>query len=258
MIDFCKKIFQLTHVKDIMMMLGLSEGFLLQLVGVVKTSMIVVPAVAIGYGTVTRTYKDIHDQDVCILLDREAFNRKTEKLFGEKNFWEKAFDIVKTGAKNLVLEIISEIPLILKCILGYAIATGFEQACRDPEFLTDAQKNSFDKADKIINDLGDSKLTHEQAMQIVNKNFQEDGKSASALNMLNRSNIMDNTVTYDPKTKTWDNLSAKHYNITNHGAMNADGTQTKFDNASGTYKTEKLSETVYFQKLHEEYGGPPL
>ena len=208
-VNFCKKFFQLTHIKNIMNKLGLSDEFLGKFIGIVKTSMIVIPVAKIGYNVVTKTYKDIHDQDVCVLIDRESFKKNTEKLFNQKNLWEKALTIVKTGAKNLIFEILSEIPLILKCCFGYAIASGFEQAVADPQFLTDAQKASDEKADKVIKKLGEGgiAMTHEQAMQTINKGFQYDGKSAPTIDMMNRSAIMMNNSTYDPKTKTWVNTS---------------------------------------------------
>ena len=257
-VDFCKKVFQLTHIKTIMNSLGLSDEFLGKLVSAVKGSLIVIPIAKIGYDTVKNTYKDIHDQDVCVLIDRAKFNKECGKLFSQKNFWEKAWTIVKTGAKNLVFALLSEIPLILKCVLGYAVASGFDQAIKDPQFLTEAQKESLDKADKVIGKLGDSTLTHEQAMQTINQGFQYDGKSAPTMDMLLRSEIMKNNSTYDPKTKTWVNTYGKHYNTTNHGAMELDGTRTRFDTEAGKYVTEKCSPTEYLYNLQQEYGIPTL
>lgn len=60
------------------------------------------------------------------------------------------------------------IPLILKCVLGYAVASAFDQVTKDPRCLLDAQKNSLKKADDVIKDLGKGKLTQEQSMQIIN------------------------------------------------------------------------------------------
>ena len=257
-VDFCKKFFQISHVKNALNALGVTDDFMRKMINAVKASLIVIPVAKIGYNTVMETYKDIHDQDVCVLIDRNSFNEKSKKLFGEKNFWEKAWEIVKTGTKNLIFETLSSIPLILKCIFGYCITVGFEEAIKDPMFLTNAQKESLDKTDKVINQLGDPNLTHEQAMQIINKGFRPNGKSAPTLDMLLRGEIMRATTTYNKETGKWENVYATHYNKINHGAMELDGTRTTFDDDKGKYETEKCSPTEVLYNLQHEYGGYPM
>lgn len=46
-VDFCKKVFQLTYVKDLMNKLGLTDSILQQFIGIVKGSLIVIPVASI-------------------------------------------------------------------------------------------------------------------------------------------------------------------------------------------------------------------
>lgn len=58
-------------------------------------------------------------------------------------------------------------------------ACGFEEAVKDPQFLTDAQKESLKNADEVVNKLGNPYITHEDAMQTINQQYQYDRKVSS-------------------------------------------------------------------------------
>lgn len=274
-LDFCKKAFQLSHIKDIMNKLGLTDEVLLKFVEIAKASMIVIPAVKIGYGVVERTYKDIQGNDVAILIDREAYNKKTEELFSEQDFLEKCWTIFKTGAKSLVLEMFASIPLILKCLTGYALASGFEEAIKDPQFLTDAQKKTLSKMDDTNNELGGKTFerdkngkiipnsnfyTQEQTMARINRKMSQANGGPGVLNMFARSELMRNWVARQ-EDGSLRNVYGTHYNKTNHGMPDlATGTRTRFEsNADGTdgrYVIEKLSETEFLHGMNQVYGVP--
>lgn len=254
-IDFCKKFFQLSYIVPLLNKLGISDSLLKQLVLAVKSSLIVVPVVNIGYNVATKTYKDIHDNDVVILLDRAAFKENTEKIFDKKTFWEKALQIIKSGSKNLITELIASIPLIFKCVFGYAIASGFEQAIDDKTFLTDAQKKTIENADKLQNELGDATLTHEQALQKIGNAFSYEKGGAPTFDLLMRHIFMNNTVTYNKETGKWENVAGKHWNTTNHGQADIiNGTRTRFDYNSGKYETEKLSDTEFIYEVKSQFN----
>ena len=274
-LDFCKKAFQLTHIKDLMNKLGLTDEVLLQFTQIAKASMLVIPAVKIGYGVVERTYKDIQGNDVAILIDREAYNKKTEELFGEQDFLEKCWTIFKSGAKNLIIELFASIPLILKCVTGYALASGFEEAVKDPQFLTDAQKKTLNAMDETNNELGGKKFerdengkiipnsnfyTQEQTMARINKNMSQANGGPGTLNMFARSELMKGWVARQ-EDGSLANVYGTHYNKTNHGAADLmNGTRTRFqsnaDGTDGKYVTEKLSETEFLHELNQQYGVP--
>lgn len=258
-IDFCKTFFKLTYVKDLMNKLGITDEILIQFINIVKGSLIVIPVAKIGYNVVTKTYKDIHDQDVIILIDRETFNDKSKKLFGNKSIWEKAWTIVKSGSKNLVIELIINLPLILKCVFGFAIASGFEAAINNPHLSTNAQDESEKIKNDVIQKLGENVLTQEQAMQIINNGFQYNGKSAPTLDMINKSFVMRNTEAFNKETGKLENVYATHYNKTNHGAADLfKGSRTTFDDKKAEYVTEKLSPTEYLYEMQKQWGVPTL
>lgn len=274
-INFCKGFFQLTHIKDLMNQLGLSDQILLRFTAIAKSCLIVIPAVKIGYGVVERTYKDIHNNDVAILIDREAFNKKMEKLFNEQTFLEKCWTIFKSGTKSLIAELFASIPLILKCVTGYVIASGFEEAINDPEFLTDAQKKTLAAADKTNNELGAKSFeydenekvkpnsnfyTQEQTMARINKNFSAANGGPGAFNMFTRSEIMKGWLARQSDNgEKLANVYGTHYNKTNHGQADlVSGTRTRFvsnaDGTDGKYVEEKLSETEFLYELQRQTG----
>ena len=223
----------------------------------------------IGYNVITKTYKDIHNNDVVILLNRKSFNDKSEKIFNEKTFWERTVSIVKTGAKNLITELIVSIPLILKCILGYAVASGFEQAIENPECITDGQNNVLKAMDKTNKELNSKEIeldengkvkknsnfyTIEESMEIINRNMNPSAnKGAGAFNEFARSEIMKNAKARDQKTGELVNVYGAHYNKTNHGAADiSNGTRTIFNGKK--YETEKLSDTEYLYEIQKQCG----
>lgn len=267
-VDFTKSIFQLTHIKNIMNKLGITDSMLRQFVEIAKASLIVIPVAKIGYGVVERTYKDIKDNDVAILIDREAFNKKSKELFSEQDFLEKTWTIFKSGTKAIFAELIASIPLILKCVTGYAIATGIEETIKDPVYLSSSQKKTLQFMGDVNNELGKGHIkTDTQIMAHINQIYQCGGPGA--FNMFARSNLM----------KAWD-VYGSHYNKTNHGAVdifngtrttfkgnaasrdlkevsNADGKGTHFEfnkNSDGEYVTEKLSPTEFWYEIQKQTG----
>lgn len=274
-LDFCKKAFQLPHIKELMKQLGLTDDLLIKFTNIAKASMIVIPVAKIGYGVIERTYKDIKGRDVAILIDREAYNKKTKQLFGQQDFLEKCWTVFKSGAKNLIIEMFASIPLILKCVTGYAIAAGFEAAINDPKFLTEAQKKTLDAMEETNNELGgktferdsDGKIipnsnfyTQEQAMARINRNMSQANGGPGLLNKFGRSELMKNWQARQPDGKLA-NVYGTHYNITNHGQADLlTGTRTRFkpnaDQTDGKYVTEKLSETEFLYELNHQYGIP--
>jgi hypothetical protein len=246
---------------------------LFKITKIAKASMIVIPVAKIGYGVVERTYKDIHDNDVIILIDRASFNEKTKKLFNEQSFLEKCWTIFKSGTKSLFSELVASIPLILKCVTGYAIASGFEEAINDPTFLTDAQQKTLAAMDKTNKELGakgfeyDDKgkvipgsnyCTQEQSMAIMNNTTGQTNGGPGQYNMFARSELMKGWMARQEDGKLA-NVYGVHYNKTNHGAADlTDGTRTIYksnaDGNDGKYVQEKLSESEFYHELQQQTG----
>ena len=225
-------------------------------------ALIVIPVAKIGINVVTKTYKDIHDQDVCILLDKEAFNQSSKKIFSKQSFLQKVWTIIKTGTKNLIVESIAAIPLILKCVAGYAVCTGFQQAIENPKALaTSAQEIAQKYADKALKEIGEKGkyLTLEDALEIINRNYKEGVSAGAAPELLRQllNTIEDNTKVQVGK---WAGASAAgaRRSETNHGQVDLmDGSRTTVDD-NGKFVKEKVSSTEYaaaLDKLTGVYGN---
>lgn len=270
LVNFCKKIFQLTHVKAIMNKLGLTDDKIQQYLGIAKSCLVILPVAKIGYGIVERTYKDIKGNDVAILIDREAFNKKSAKLFSEQSFLEKSWTIIKSASQAIVAEFFASIPLILKCLTGYIVTEAIMEATKNPKFLTTHQEQVLERMDEVTDWYGNKKpeidpktgkvkkgsafYTQEEVMAMLNEYFSSARLAhTSIFSMFARNEMMRNMLARDENGNV-SNVYGTHYNITNHGAPDlAKGIRTRFNGKK--YVEEKLSPTEGFAEAMRQMQG---
>ena len=267
---FCKKVFKLTYFTDFLKALGLTDNFLDKLTSVVKNCLIFYPIAKIGAGVYKGVKEDIKDHDIKILIDTKKFNDESAKLFSQKSFFSRLGFILKSGVKNTIAQGIIAAPLIMKCIFGYAVVNGFDEARKDIKengHLSPHVKKALDRAENTAIQVANEAKSEEEALKIISDNYDHPGEDEDQLtNWIAKSELVLRRAKYEnPETGKMENLNYFGSNEADKGKVlnNDDGgtwvggskTYRHFDRSTGKYVDTEVNNDA--QEAARRLGNMP-
>jgi len=181
----CSWLFNLIPIQELLQYAGITASALTSFSIALKSCIIIVPATKIGYEAYKRTKEEIQSDDVDtlieknrqddksetkdntdsntdsaendeveVVIDKEKLRDETKKFFKDQSFFKKAITFILKMSKNLGILILENLPMIFKCIVGYALTDAFQKSIGKKSIVRRAGEKAGDTAADVAISIG--------------------------------------------------------------------------------------------------------